>query len=281
VLAAGGAQNIHLWDVTTGEKIGTWRGHQSQIYGLAWSAAHGMLASASGDGTVRIWDTRQGTTVKILGGSNTDEVYSLAWSPDGSKVVAGSRAGTVVLWDAATGKRLAAWTGPAMQGAVGPNPYAVWGVAWSPDGKRIVSNRYDKKVLVWDTASGKNLALLTPDSQPNGVTWAPDGARFATSGDDGSVQFWDGMSYKNTAVLSGGVSDGDGWAYGVTWTPDGGVLAVSRAVGSVQLWDTSAGSRLATFTAHEAATWTAAWSPDGLRLATGSDDTTVAVWGVR
>lgn len=279
-VVAAGARAIHVWDVTTGEQVGMWHGHTQQIYGLAWSAASGMLASASADGSVRIWDTQHGTTVMILGGSESAPVYSLAWSPDGSKVVSGSKDGTVMLWDATTGKKLATWIGPATRRAMGPNPFAVWGVSWSPDGRRVVSTRYDEKVLVWDVQAGKELAVLTLDSQPNGVTWSPDGAVFAMTDDNGLVSLWDAKTYGNMARLDSD-EGADGWAFGVGWTPDGGVLAAVRDAGSIQLWDTRAKTRLASLHAHGGAIWTMAWSPDGLRLATGSDDTTVRIWGVR
>lgn len=282
IVAAGGATRVHLWEVATGKKVGTWSGHQDQITGLAWSQTSRMLASASADSTVRLWNTAQGTqgvTTRILGGPDNGEVYSVAWSPDGKRVAAGMKGGQVILWDAATGKRLETWIGPALQGARGSHPYAVWGLAWSPDAKRIVSNRYDIKVLVWEAGSGQNVAVLVPNSQPNGVAWAPGGAAFATAGDDGSVQLWDAATYKNGATLDS--HDGDGWAYGLTWTPSGDVLAATRQTGSVQVWNARTGALLASFPAHANAIWTAAWSPDGTRLATGSDDGTLALWGVR
>lgn len=279
VVAAGGAREIHLWDVRTGAKVGTWKGHQEPINCLAWSRANGMLASSSSDGTVRLWDLRQGATVRILGGPANGEVFGLAWSPEGNRLVSGLAGGHIMLWDVTTGQHLATWTGPALQGARGTYPYAVWSVAWSPDGKRIASVRNDTKVLVWDAESGKNMAVLIPDSIPYKMAWEPSGDLFATENDDGTVQIWDAAHDDNVAVLGG--RDGDGWACSAAWTPDGRVLASSRQTGSVQLWDMTTGMRLATFPAHENAIWAIAWSPDGLRLATGSDDESVSLWGVR
>jgi WD40 repeat protein len=199
--------------------------------------------------------------------------------PDGSKIVSGTEAGDVVLWDATTGHQLVKWSGPPRSPASGRNPYAVWGVSWSPDGRRIVSTRYDGLVLVWEASSGKVLKAIDTNSQPNTVAWSPDGARFATTHDDGTTRLWHGTSYTNTAVLD--ADDGAGWAYAVTWAPDSSMLASSREAGSVQLWDAMNNGALVELQAHRSEVWGLSWSPDGLRLVSACDDTTVRLWGVR
>ncbi len=279
-VAAGGTTGVHLWDAVTGVEVGTLHGHTDLIYALAWSPANGLLASASYDHTVRVWNTQQGTAAQVLGAGPTGSpVYSVAWSPDGSKLVSGTKDGDVMVWDATTGERLATWRGPPPQVAGGRNPYVVWGVAWSPDGRRIASTRYDGLVLVWDAGSGEALTILKTDSLPNRVGWSPNGTRFATTHDDGTTLLWDGASYKNTAVLSADTEAG--WAFAVTWSPDGRMLASSRETGLLQLWDATSQAVLAELRGHGTEVWGVAWSPDGLRLASASDDTTVRLWGAR
>jgi WD40 repeat protein len=279
-VAAGAGSDVHLWDTASGRALGVLRGHADQIYALAWSPANGLLASASDDHSVRVWDPTQGTARLVLGAESTaSNVYSVSWSPDGTRVVAGTRAGDVVLWDAATGARLGAWGGPPRPPASGRNPYAVWGVSWSPDGRRIVSNRYDGLTLLWNAGSGALLGTIASDSQPNTVAWSPDGSRFATTHDDGTTQLWDGATYRNMAVFH--ADPAEGWAYGLAWSPDGSLLATSYESGSVQIWDVQNSTALIALTAHRSEVWGLAWSRDGLRLASASDDSTVRLWGVR
>ena len=69
-----------------------------------------MIASGSGDKTVRLWDAATGKELKTLSG-HTAEVSALAYSPDGKVIASGSRDKTVRLWDAATGKELKTLSG--------------------------------------------------------------------------------------------------------------------------------------------------------------------------
>lgn len=281
-LATSG-NGIHLWDVVTGRQRLVWGGNGEQVYALAWSAAAGLLASASADGSARIWDSSSGSALHTLPNPSRAPVMSVAWSPDGARLVMGTWQGTVELWDGQSGQHLATWAGPPEESVSGhaQNPYAVWGVAWTPDGHSVVSTRYDGHVLVWDAVSGRLRASLTPDSQPNGVAWRPDGGGFASSDDRGTIQLWDAQasgSYANARTLQ--AREGTGWTFPLVWTADGTLLACATEVGLVLLWDMRAGTELAPLQAHQAPVWGLALSPDGSRLATASDDGTARLWGV-
>ncbi len=158
------------------------------------------------------------------------------------------------------------------------------GVTWAPDGKRIASTRYDGIVQIWDAlegdsafSAGEELVVLHTSSYPNGVVWSPDGRLLASTSDDGTVQVWT-TTWKNSAILD--PHDRAGWTLAVTWSPDARLLAASRAGRLVQLWDVRTGREAITLDGHTDEVGSTAWSPDGLRLASGSDDGTVRVWGV-
>jgi WD40 repeat protein len=190
------------------------------------------------------------------------------------------------VWDVRTGKHLFSWSGAPLGKQVALSyPYAVWGVTWAPDGKRIASTRYDGIVQVWDAhegdsayTAGKELVALHTSSYPNGVAWSPDGRLLASTSDDGTVQLWSTSTWENMAVLN--PHDRVGWTLAVTWSPDASMLAASREGHLVQLWDVRTGREAITLDGHTDEVWSTAWSPDGLRLASGSDDGTVRVWGV-
>ena len=162
----------------------------------------------------------------VLRAPQSDPQLAVAWSPDSSRLASGSASGVVLLWDAKRGKQLAAWTlkgsGPFRAGSY---PLANWGLAWSPDGRRVAASRYDGIVNVLDARSGRALAVLQSSNQPNDVAWSPDNRVLATSSDDGSVQLWD-QAYKHLATLS--AHPEGGWAYPLAWSPNGHLLVCAR-----------------------------------------------------
>jgi WD40 repeat protein len=225
----------------------------SQIYGMAWSPRTNLLASASGDGTVRIWSGADGSTARVLRGPALAPL-SVAWSPSGDVLAIGNFDGTLALIETQTGSVLTTLSGPPLAASRGDYPYAAYGVSWAPDGKRLASTRYDRYVLVWDAHSNKVLAALSVDSQPNAVAWSPDGARFASSHDDGTVRLWNGASYAAGATLAA-PDDAAGWAFPLAWSPDGQLLAAARDSGLVQWWDVSRAQQVAALEGHDAGAW--------------------------
>ncbi len=278
-LATGSNRFLQLWDTATGQQMHSLAGHTDQINSLAWSPASNLLVSVSFDGTARVWDPQQARVLQVLASPQSTPLFSVAWSPDGEHICAGTMDGNVLRWNVRSGEQSAVWSGPPkQQRRSGRYPFAVWGVSWSPDGRRIVSTRYDDLLLIWEVATGASQAIPKTDSQPNTVAWAPDANTFAVTDDAGAVSLWDGVTLRRSTTFA--PADEAGWSYGLAWAPAGDLLASGRESGAVQLWGVPAGQALATLQAHAAAVWALAWSPDRLRLASGSDDATVRLWGI-
>ena len=117
-------------------------GYTEDVYSVAWSPDGKTLASASFDGSVRLWEPASGKLLATLQGSSA--FASVAWSPDGKILASAPIDGTVKLWEAASGKLLA-----TLQG----HTDMVYSVAWSPDGKTLASGSDDKTVKLWEASS--------------------------------------------------------------------------------------------------------------------------------
>ncbi len=234
------------------------QGHAGLVEAVVWSPDGRRLATADEHGTVRLWDGANGQELAALPGRGP------TWSPDGRRLAtAGGKDGTVRLWDGSRGQELA-----VLKGHTG----WVWEVAWSPDGRRLVSSGEDETVRLWDGASGQQLALI-PGSSPR---WSPDGTRLVTvGGEDGTVRLWDGTSGQELSILPGRLAA----VTELAWSPDGRRLAAS-GLGRVVLWDGISGQELGVLQGYSVSVLPShiAWSADGTRLATTDGGGAVHLW---
>jgi WD40 repeat protein len=134
---------IDLWDTRTRRRSARLTGHEGAVFSVAFSRDGRLLASASGDRTVRVWDLAAPKCVAVLSG-HPDNVYTAVFHPDGTRLASGGRDRAVWLWDVATRQDVARLDG---------HTNYVFSLAFSPDGSSLVSGSGDGTVRVWDTAS--------------------------------------------------------------------------------------------------------------------------------
>lgn len=240
--AAGGLPQrggeIKVWDIATHKLIKTMNGHSDCIYSVAWSPDGKLLASGSYDKLIKLWDVASGQEARTLK-DHIDAVFAVAFSPDGKWLASGSQDRSVKIWDVASGQRLYTLSEPldgitaltfspsGRQLAAGgyDRTIYIWNLgdkqgtlaqsliadedsiiqlAWSPDGKVLVSSSSDGTIRFRDAATLDPLSML--GDQPEWVqalAVSPDGRWLAAGRYDGTLSVYDMKTYKQVLGPTG------------------------------------------------------------------------------
>ncbi|WP_224249831.1 protein kinase domain-containing protein [Hyalangium gracile] len=264
LVSSGADGRVRRWSPSGGQAV-EMGGHRGAVPLVRSSADGERVVTGGDDGTVRLWD-RTGRELQALPVS-AHSIRALEYSADGKWVAIGSADGFVRLWEPLTGSERK--LGQHLKGGV-------LSLAFSPDGRFVASGGEDNALRLWELRNGQGRALHTSDDVVVALAFSPDGRWLVSGSKDHTLWLQELPAGKGRRIDVGGIG-----VLAVGFSPDSQrLISSSQGDNSPRLWDVWTGEARGVLRGHLDQVNHFAWSPEGGRLVTASDDRTVRVWDV-
>ena len=303
IVVSAGYWTLTIWDIESGEMLDTISGFEKSVRACAFSPDGGRIVSTGFDPALKIRESKTRHMTMEISTEHSLPVNACVYSPDGRSIASGSDDGRIKLWDVATGNEmlsLSSHTGP------------INACAFSPDGNRLVSASKDGTLKIWDVSviaetneshqrcgivlnSLEDTETRVPFEHHTSVkacTFSPDGKRVFSGSDDG-IFVWDAETGMKIEMVW--VRKVDPWLEPIAcaFSPNGKGIAIGEWDGSLYIWTEINGlfsknqpCRLVLpyHPKHKKAgtskkrVTACAFSSDGRKIVSGSEDGTLTMW---
>ena len=240
-----------------------------------------ILASCIGEES-KVWDAKQpdNPIAEFTAPEAPSEwARHAVFAPTGDRIAVGSRKGTLYVWNFEQPEHPVKLTGHTAH---------IWALAFSPDGKRLVSgaSASDYTARIWDVELGEEIATLPMDERrvPMGFAFSPCGT-LIVGGMSNEIRFW--CAEKLTTLRTIPQPENSKCTYALTFSPCGNYLASGTwwregmEKMAIRIWDVATDENIHTFWGHTSDVQSLAFSPDGTHLASSGFDGTILVWDLK
>jgi WD40 repeat protein len=260
-------------------------GHEGEVVDISFSPDGNIIATASQDGTVKLWNL-EGKQIKSFSAANNAKFWGISFSPKGQILAAASTDGTVRLWRL-NGKDIE---------EVEPLKVSkgwVWDISFSPDGQVLASADSSGTVKLWQFDGDKfnpdpiyqikaHDQVKGEDQEIHKINFSPDGKFLATASIDNTAKLWrfDGQKIEFLRTLKGHTYS----VWDVTFSPDSRTIATASSDNNAKLWNLE-GKEIKSLNRHQGAVLSVSFATYGQNketvIATASDDNTIKLWNLK
>lgn len=249
-------------------------GHSSTVYCIVFSPDGKLLASSSGDRTIKVWNVAtqklawsiDPSDKKYAKDAHSTTIRSVAFSPDGTILASASYDHTIKFWDVKTRKLIRTLTGHTSSLRI---------IQFSPDGKLLASSSTDNTVRLWNVATGKTVHVLSGHTQTvRSVAFRSDGLLLASSSSDRSIRLWNVKTGAHLKTLTGHTSS----VRSVAFSPNNRTLVSCSLDNTVRLWDVFSGKERVTLRGHSLSVKCVDFDQRGRFIISAGNDRTVRIW---
>jgi WD40 repeat protein len=282
-------------------------GHSERVESLVFLLNDTLLASASADGVVRLWDVESGTLAQTFDASN-NTIGALAASPDGNWLALAGSDNKVVLWDAKAGHTAGEFSGHSgnvrqmvfspdghILASVGRDQsviiwnvdkreaihqlggyeYQILALAFAPNGRRIATGDANGEIKYWEISSGKLVGYFQAHDGPiTALAFSPDGKWLASGGQDNFFKLWDNGLERKDRLLGGAPYA----VNAIVFTADSKWLIAAGTSDATKIWDVDSGQVVQQLYGRNSTVYALALSSDGSTIAIGGENQVVQVW---
>jgi WD40 repeat protein len=221
---------VRLWDVDTGKVTAKWTGHKGRISSVCWNRGGRVVSGSYDDGIVRVWDVDSGKTILAIE-TGFSKANTAIYSPDTTMIATGGHKKDLEehlkIWDAKTGQLVTNLKGHTDE---------VWCLAWTADGKILISGSDDSSIRKWNTTTWQQITVLTGHTDAVfRIAISPNGRILASASRDTTARLW---TLENGQPI-GSPLQHDNSVYRMSLSTDGMLLATGCA-DKAYMWDVSA-----------------------------------------
>ncbi|MFB2896515.1 DnaJ domain-containing protein [Aerosakkonemataceae cyanobacterium BLCC-F50] len=257
----------------TWQCVKTLRGEVGAINSIAVSPNGEVIATASDNKTVSLWNLQKGKQIFSFCGF-AKEVFSVAISPDGEMLVSGDFENKITRWNLPKKQLI----GTCFYSI---SPYShlgfVYSVAFSPNGNIFASASADKTIKIWGRFTGDLKYTLNGHYEAVFcLVFSPDGKFLVSGSIDKTIRIWDLSTRRVIRVLQGH----SGWVSAIAITPDNHTIISGSTDTTIKLWNLHTGELISTLDGHSTAIFSLSINPDQETFASASTNE-IKLWNLK